>query len=149
MDEYAKLIEKLRKIEALHAGATTTGERDAAADARLRVAGRLAGMKRPEPPKEYRFSLDNAWSRKLFLALVRRHGHHPYRYPRQRYTTVMVRLPASSADSLWDEFQELDEALRQHLGALAETIIAEAVSADTAEAEEVPMLTSSGFAVEE
>ena len=138
MDEYARLIDKLRRIEALHAGATTAGERTAAAEARHRVADRLAGLKPPAPPEEYRFSLENAWSRKLFLALLRRHGLHPYRYPRQRYNTVMVRLSKSQANTVWAEFLSLDEALCSHLGSLAEKIIAEAVSADTSEAEEVP-----------
>ena len=137
MDERSKLIEKLRRIEALYAGATTPGERIAAAEAKRRIADRIAGFTPPEPPEEYRFSLDNNWSRKLFLALLRRNGLRPYRYPRQRYTTVMVRLPKSLADSLWTEFQELNEALRFHLDTLAEAVIAEAISADTGEAEEV------------
>ena len=138
MDEQAKLIEKLRKIEALYAGATTPGERDAVAEARKRIAQRLAGLVDTDPPIEYRFTLDNTWSRKLFLALLRRYDLKPYRYYRQRYTTVMVRLPASFADSLWSEYQALDEALRQHLDTIAHTIISEAVSADQAEAEELP-----------
>lgn len=140
MDEYHKLIEKLRRIEALHAGATTPGERDAAANAHRRVSERIAGMRPPPPPRlltEYRFSLDNSWSRKLFLALLRRHGYRPYRYHRQRYNTVMVRLPDFAVDAVWAEFLELDSALREHFDALAQHIIAEAVSSDTSDAEEI------------
>ena len=40
MDE-RKLIEKLRRIEALYAGAATSGERVAAANARDRIRERL------------------------------------------------------------------------------------------------------------
>jgi hypothetical protein len=138
MDEYARLIEKLRRIEALHAGATTPGERVAAAEAGRRVTDRLAGMKPPTPPKEYHFSMENQWSRKLFLALLRRHGVNPYRYYRQRYTTVMARVTDQQADSLWREFQAMNDALKSHLDTLAEKIISEAVGADTSEAEEMP-----------
>lgn len=140
MDEYIKLIEKLRRIEALYNGATTAGERDAAAAAHERIKERLASVKIPEPVKEYRFSLENTWSRKLFVALLRRYGYNPYRYPRQRYTSVMVRLTDRDADSLWREFQELNDALREHLDALAEKVIREAVSTHTEEAEEVPVI---------
>jgi len=140
MDDYLKLIEKLRKIEALHAGATTKGERVAAEEAHKRIWERLAQAPIPEPPREYRFSLENLWSRKLFVALLRRDGHRPYRYRRQRYTTVMVRLPASEAEALWAEFGALDEALRSHLDDLAERVISGAVSPDTGEADELPML---------
>jgi hypothetical protein len=140
MDDYAKLIDRLRRIEALYSGATTPGERTAAGEALKRTADRLANLKTPDPAKEYRFTLDNSWSRKLFLALLRRHGHKPYRYPRQRYTTVMVRLSVSAADALWPEYLALDEELRSHLDVLAMKIIGEAVSSEMAEAEELPSL---------
>ncbi len=42
------LREKLRKIEALFAGAATPGERDAAEAAMLRVRARLAEIQRSE-----------------------------------------------------------------------------------------------------
>lgn len=73
MDE-AKLLEKLRAIEALFAGATTPGERAAAADARARIQLRLDKMAEEAPPVEYRFTLADGWSRKLFMALCRRYG---------------------------------------------------------------------------
>ena len=41
MDEHTKLLEKIRRIEALHAGAATDGERNAAADALRRISERL------------------------------------------------------------------------------------------------------------
>jgi hypothetical protein len=48
----AALIEKLRRIEALHAGATTPGERDAAANARQRILARLAELAAADPSVE-------------------------------------------------------------------------------------------------
>jgi hypothetical protein len=138
MNDEATLLEKLRRIEALHAGATTPCERNAAAEARQRILNRLAEQRRSDSPIEYKFSLDNRWSRRLFLALLRRYGLRPYRYPRQRASTVMVRVPRSFSEAtLWPEFIALDEALREHMDAVAERIIGEAIAEDTSEAEEI------------
>ncbi|MEZ4466568.1 MAG: hypothetical protein R3F43_19500 [bacterium] len=49
MDE-ARLIEKLRKIEALFAGATTDGERQAAARPATRIQERLTAIAAVDPP---------------------------------------------------------------------------------------------------
>jgi hypothetical protein len=48
MDE-AKLREKLARIEALFAGATTEGERVAAAEARRRIQHRLQSVEQIDP----------------------------------------------------------------------------------------------------
>ena len=137
MSDEARLLEKLLRIEALHAGATTAGERSAAAEAKRRILERLTELRQSDPPVEYRFVLDNAWSRRLFLALLRRYGLRPYRYPRQRANTVMVRVPRSFVSTLWPEFVALDEALREHLDAVAQRVIGQAIAGDTSEAEEV------------
>jgi hypothetical protein len=139
MAEPNELLEKLRKIEALFAGAGTPGERDAAAAAMERITARLTEQARHDPPIEMRFSMADDWSRQLFVALCRRYGLKPYRYERQRRTTVMVRLPQGFTGSvLWPEFQELAEALRQHLQRVTTDLIREAVHADTSDADEVP-----------
>ncbi|HVS64956.1 MAG TPA: hypothetical protein VMT85_15795 [Thermoanaerobaculia bacterium] len=137
MEERARLIEKLRRIEALHLGAATDGERDAAAEGIRRIKERLASVAPSDPPVESRFSIENSWSRRLFIALLRRYELEPYRYHRQRATSIMVRLPRSMAKPLWQEFVELDSALREHLDAVAEQVISEAISADTADVKEV------------
>ncbi len=80
MDERT-LIERLLRIEALHAGATTPGERAAAESAMARIRARLKEVAAKEPPVEYRFSLSDPWKRQLFLALARRYGLQPYRRP--------------------------------------------------------------------
>src|SRR6516165_12163335 len=78
----SQLREKLRKIEALFAGASTTGERLAAEAALERVRARLAELGQRNPPIEMQFSMPDRWS---FLALCRRYGLAPYRYHRQRH----------------------------------------------------------------
>ncbi len=137
MDEMSALIAKLERIEALYAGAATDGERVAADEARLRIRARLDRMAAEEPAIEMRFAIHNPWSRRLFTSLLRRYGLQPYRYPRQKRQTIMVRLPESAADGLWEEFQALDQALRAHLDQMAMTIITRAISPDTSEAAEI------------
>lgn len=131
-----ELIEKLRRIQALVDGAATDGERAAAESAKARVEERLAACAREDPPREYSFSLENAWSRRLFVALLRRYGLRPYRYPRQRRTTVMARVSKRFCDEvLWPEFCGLDKTLRAYLDEVAERVIAEAVHADGSDVE--------------
>lgn len=133
-----QLREKLRKIEALFAGAGTTGERLAAEAALERVRARLAELGRQDPPIEMQFSMPDRWSRHLFLALCRRYGLAPYRYPRQRRNTVMVRAPKGFLEQvLWPEFSELDRALAGYLHEVTLRVIREEVFSDTSEAQEV------------
>ena len=92
MTEEARIIEKLKKIEALFDGAMSVGEKDAAANALERVRKRFEEIKDTDPPIEYKFSLSDLWSRKLFVALLRRYEIRPFRYYRQRHTTVMANI---------------------------------------------------------
>jgi len=138
MSEETQLREKLRKIEALFAGAGTQGERTAAGAALARVRARLATLQRSEPAVEMQFSLADQWSRRLFLALCRRYGLEPYRLYRQRMTTVMLKVPKAFVDQvLWPEFEELNAALWQYLNAVTLRVIREEVHRDAGEAAEV------------
>src|SRR5689334_18025402 len=127
MDE-AKLREKLSRIEALFAGATTEGERVAAGEARRRIQQRLQSVERLDPAVEYRFTLADVWSRKLFLALLRRYELKPYRYRGQRRTTVMVKVPKPFVDeTLWPEFQQIDATMRTYLEEVTDRVIADVI----------------------
>ena len=137
MDE-AKLRERLSKIEALFAGATTEGERIAAGEARRRIQMRLEAVEKTDPPIEYKFTLADTWSRKVFMALLRRYDLRPYRYRGQRRTTVMVKVPSAFVDeTLWPEFQQISSTLRAYLDDVTERIIADVIHADSSEATEV------------
>ncbi|NVO15012.1 MAG: hypothetical protein HXX10_13330 [Rhodoplanes sp.] len=138
MSTESQLRDKLRKIEALFAGAGTPGEKLAAEAALLRMRARLADVERSDPPIEMKFSVADTWSVQLFLALVRRYGLRPYRYPRQRRNTVMLRVPKGFVDQvLWPEFTELDTALRAYLHEVTLRVIREEIHADTSDAPEV------------
>lgn len=134
-NDYERFLNKLRSIEALHAGATTAGERDAAARARERILARLASTQRVEPSIEYKFSLPDPWTRKLFLALARRYGLQPYRQYRQHAQTVMLKVPARFVDeTLWPEFEALSASLREYLSQVTDQAIAEVLQADGSDA---------------
>jgi hypothetical protein len=132
-----ELREKLRKITALFEGATTVGERSAAAAAIERVKKALTAMVHTEPAVEMQFSMRDHWHRRLFAALCRRYGLNPYRYKRQRLTTVVVRAPRSFVDkTLWPEYLELTKALDEYMNEATERIIREEVYRDARDAPE-------------
>lgn len=137
MDE-ATLINKLRLIEALFAGATTDGEKVAAGRARNRILEQLKLWEKEDPPVEYRFTMADMWSRTVFVALLRRYGLRPYRYSGQRYTTVMAKTSKRFVDeTLWPEFEEIDETLRTYLSDVTDRVVHQVIHQDSSEAEVV------------
>lgn len=131
------LLERLRKIEALHAGTTIDGEREAARRAAERIRARLAELRGREQEVEFRYSLPDPWKRKLFVALCRRYGLKPFREQGQRYSSVMLRAPKTFHErTLWPEFVELGKVLHAHLDELTERVIREAIDEDVSEAPE-------------
>ena len=135
-DDEQQLIAKLRKIEALFSRPGTEGERQAAETASAKVRARLRALERTEPLIEFRFSLAVAWSRSLFIAVLRRRGLSPYRYRGQRHTTVMVRVAKSYVDeSLWPEFQQLQQVLHEHFATVTKRVIAQALGTEDCDVE--------------
>ena len=81
------IADKIRKIEALIAGAKSDGERQAAEFAKQRLQEKIVAQ-----PIEYTVRLESSWMKKLFIAICSKHGFRVYRYARQKYTTAMVRV---------------------------------------------------------
>ena len=123
---------KLRKIEALFAGAATPGEKAAAGAAAERIRERLGQAAGTENFIEWKFSIPDIWSRQLFIALCRRYGLRPFRHPRMHRQTVMIKGPKSFIEqTLWPEFQELNAALVAYLSEITEKVIREEVHGET------------------
>ena len=138
MSSEDRLREKLRKIEALYAGAATAGEKSAAGAAAERIRRRFETASRKEQAEEFKFSIPDPWSRQLFIALCRRYGLKPFRYARMHRQTVMVHAPASFVNvTLWPEFEELSRALTTHLNDITSKIIREEVHETTQDADEI------------
>lgn len=130
-----ELRDKLSKIEALFAGAKTDGEREAAGAAAERIKARLDEIAAREAAVEMRFAIHDPWSRKLFLALSRRYGIEPYRYPRMKRQSLVVKAPRSFVEGvLWPEFSQLNEALTSYLLSTTVRVISDVVHKDTGEA---------------
>lgn len=128
------LVEKLRKIEALHAGTKVAGEREAARLAAERIRARLAELRGSDEEVEMFYRLPDPWKRQLFVALCRRYGLTPFREPGRRATTVQVRAPRAFHDrTLWPEFRALADELDVHLRELTERVIREAIHDDVTE----------------
>ena len=114
------LVDKIRKIEALIAGAKSDGERRAAEFAKQRLAEKIAAQ-----PLEYTFPAPNGWKKKLFVAVCKKYGLSTYRYKRQKYTTTMVRVGKSFMDQvLFPDFRRYADTFDQ----LASEIIGDLIT---------------------
>jgi hypothetical protein len=134
-----ELRERLRKVEALFFGAATAGEREAAGAAAERLKVKLDEASRRDPPVELKFTMPDQWSARLFIALCRRYGFSPFRYPRQRGTTIMVKAPRGLFDQVvWRQFSDLHGDLWRFLEQTTERLIRETIHADAADAETAP-----------
>lgn len=131
-----QLRERLRKIEALYFGSTSAGEREAAGAAADRLRAKLDEAARSDPSVEMKFTLPDEWSVRLFVALCRRYGVLPFRYPRQRRTTIMVRAPRRFFDTVvWRQFSDLHTDLWIYFEQTTERLIKESICSDTRDAE--------------
>ena len=121
---------KLEKLEALFARGATEGERAAAGAALDRLTSRLdTGAQ--EEKVEFQYSLPDAWAVKIFVALCRKHGVHPYRYPRQRRTTVMVNVQKSVFEqTVMAEFKTLHAELVAYFKDTVDHLISDAMKSD-------------------
>ncbi len=138
MDDEARLIEALLAIEAMFAGSTNAETRAEAERVREEIRRLLHRRASEDTPVEYKFTMADVWSRKLFLALLRRYDIKPYRYRRQRHTTVMARVPRRFVDeTLWPEFTQLSERLRLFLDHVTDRIVSQVLHEDFSEAEVV------------
>jgi len=132
------LRDKLRKIEALFAGAATPGEKAAAGAAAERIRDRLGKISGTEKSVELKLSIPDVWSRQLFMALCRRYGLRPFRYRRMHRQSILIKAPQSFMEQvLWPEFQELNAALIAYLSEITQKVIREEVHKETGEAEEI------------
>ncbi len=120
-----RLREKLAKLEALFRRAGSPGERSAAGAAIERLQGRLGKSDRWQEPKvELRYSFPDMWCVDLFCAVCRKHGVRPYRYKRQRHTTVMVRVHERQFDrGPWREYRNLQSELASYFNDVTDHLI--------------------------
>lgn len=130
MGQQDDVRKKLEKLEALFARGATAGERAAAGAALERLNSRFDTGPQEEE-LEFQYSLPDAWAVKIFVALCRKHGVHPYRYPRQRRTTVMVKVQKSVFEqTVIPEFNTLHSELVAYFKDTVDHLIADAMKSD-------------------
>jgi hypothetical protein len=127
------IAERLAKLEALFARGATAGERAAAGAAIGRLQTRLDPARRePEAPEiELQYSLPDLWSLRLFIAICRKHGVRPYRYPRQRRTTLVVRVRKAEFErTVGAEFDMLHRELARAFEVIVDHLVADVMHSD-------------------
>jgi len=118
------LLEKIRKIEALINGASSEGEKNAAISAKERILNKNPHLEIHKDPKEYSLRTEGEWNKKLLLAICRKYGVKPYRYKRQKYTTVMVNINEEFLNEvLWKEYTEYSIHLNKLIGEITDNLI--------------------------
>lgn len=114
------IFEKIMKVEALIERAGTEGEKQSAIFAKER----LEKLKAREEI-EYSISTQDMWHKKLFMAICHKHNLMPYRYYRQKHTTVMVRISRQFIDEVvWPEYLKYAKILEE----LVDDVAAEVIS---------------------
>ncbi len=132
------ILDKIKKLEALINGTNIAGEQQAAIESKKRLEQRIAEL----PPQqiaaiEYTLTTSGHWHKKLLLALCGKYQLEPYRYHRQKYTTVMVRVNQQFMDEVfWPEYL----LYVKHLEALVEDITSDLIQKIHAVAEEKDIL---------
>ncbi len=132
------LRQKLRKIEALFAGAGSSGEKAAADAAAQRIRTRLREAQSKTEPEDIKVTVPDIWSQKLFIALSRRYGLKPFRYRRMHRQTLIVRAPRPFVEAvLWPEFQQLSSALTAYIAEITDRMIRDEIHGDPTDADEL------------
>ena len=107
------LYDKIKKIEALILNTNVEGERQAAMAAKKRLLENVPAVL-PQHAQAIEFTLTTGsdWNKQLVLALCGKYQLRPYRYYRQKYTTVMVRCNKTFMDKVfWPEYLEYSQLL--------------------------------------
>jgi hypothetical protein len=137
MNDFDRLLEKLRAIEALHARPGSPGEGVAAGNARDRILERLRELGGVDRPEEFRFSFADHWHARVFVALLRRYEIRPFRRRGQRQTTVMARVSKRFVDeTLWPQYLAFSESLSGYLDEVTNRVIADVLHGDLSDTAE-------------
>lgn len=118
------LLERIKKIEALIVGAQTEGEKNAAISAKDRILKTYPELKIDANKFEFTLHTPDNWHKKLLLSICRKYGLRPYRYKRQKYTTVMLNVNADFLNKIvWKEYLEYSDHLENLIGTITDELI--------------------------
>ena len=118
------VLEKIKKIEALILGAKTEGEKSAALSAKERILEKFPELEKSKNLKEFTIDTPDLWHKKLLIAICRKYEVSPYRYHRQKYTTVMLKVnPDFLNNVLYKEYLEYAKYLEELVGDIMDDLI--------------------------
>ncbi len=117
------LVDYFRASERLFAGLGAEGVAEAD-QARSRIRARLQALAGAPDVQEYQCPLKNDWEVLVFHALLKRYGLRPYRYRRQRKTTILVRVSKQFMNELlWPIFTDVCRELCLRFDRLADGLV--------------------------
>lgn len=103
--ELTEIEKKLLKIQALHSGALTDGEKKSAIMAKRRILKKMACISNGEYLQEYKFSLKNGRNVDVFMEILNRYEIDEYRFLNSSKPTVVAKVPGVFVDKiLWPEY---------------------------------------------
>ncbi|QEN05916.1 hypothetical protein EW093_14845 [Thiospirochaeta perfilievii] len=93
---------KLSKLNALHYGAKTEGERLSAIKAKTRILKKLETI---NSEVEYKFSLKSSQNVDIFIDILNRYEINQYRKLKKADTTIIAKVPGLFVDKIiWPEY---------------------------------------------
>lgn len=118
------LLAKIKKIEALINGAQTDGEKNAAISAKDRILKKYPELNIHKDTLEYSLRTPDSWHKKLLVAICQKYELKPYRYKRQKYTTVMVKVNEDFLNKVvWKEYLEYSDHLEKLINTITDDLI--------------------------
>lgn len=104
MNDEQALIDSFRSIELKHSGLGAAN----ADRAEARIRGRFQDSVLAPDIQEFQFNLKHDWQTFVFHALLKRYGIRPYRYRKQRKSTILIRVSKQIMDDLlWPIFNDV------------------------------------------
>lgn len=108
------ILERIKKVEALIDWAKSVWEKNAAIAARERILKKYPELDIKNNIIEYTIKTQDFWHKKLFVAICRKYNIKPYRYYRQKYTTVTIKINEIFLNEvLWKEYLEYSKILEE------------------------------------
>ena len=115
------LVEAFRFIELKYAGLLGSAD---AEQARAHIRARLHELAGAPDVQEFQCALKNDWDALVFHALLKRYGLAPYRYRKQRHSTVLVRVSKRFLNEvLWPIFNEVSAAVHARFGEIIAALL--------------------------
>jgi hypothetical protein len=125
MNSEQALVDSFRRIELKHAGLLGTPGADAS-QSRERIVARLRKLADAGDVQEFQCTVKGTWESFLLHSILKRYGIQPYRYRKQRQTTILVRVSKRFMDeTLWPIYAAASESLVARFNEIARAILPE------------------------